>query len=218
MKLISYADLIHVSWIVVTNAASEGVLRTTMERFGYDAARLEQGRALVERLEALRAMQARASGERVGATDTLQAQRAQVQRTYMEHLQVARLALRDDIGALAALGAFGSRDRALNGWLGQAQQFYINALQSPQILERLAGLGLTDAQLRETRAQIQRVIDASAAQQAARGAALATTAACQQAARELRLWISQYQTLARRALRDDPQVLEQIRIVAPSAS
>jgi len=115
-------------------------LQAIMAAYGYDVARMRQGRALREQALALYQQQRTALGDRFAATDARASAHARAHAVYIRHLAVARVALRGDRGAAQKLDLAKSRKRAQAIWQIQAQQFYANALSDSAIVKRLGAI------------------------------------------------------------------------------
>lgn len=210
------ADVLDDAALVLKNAQEDPTIKGGMERFGYTTARLQQGEALYQHARGLASAKQDAYGDQYNATDALEIDTAQAYDRYMEHVTVARLAFKDDRGVKNALGLAGDRKQSMSGWLDQAQQFYLNALNDAAIRARLAQYGVEQADLEQALAAVQGVISANATQERSRGRAQQSTEERDAALRDLQAFIGEYKTLARRAFADDRQQLEKLGIVAPS--
>jgi len=123
---------------------------------------------------------------------------------------VARVALRGDRGAAQKLGLHARQQTTQAGWLLQAQQFYANALADAMIPGALAAYNLTRGQLAAGQAQVAAVAAGAVVQQAARGAAQASTHARDAALQALNDWMRDFRAIARIALAEQPQRLAQL--------
>jgi hypothetical protein len=115
----------------------------------------------------------------------------------MRQVKVARVALKDNRGALQKLGLVGVRKRAHAGWLAQAQQFYANALAEPEILARLSAFGITEAQLASSQRQISLAATSHATRQQRKGAAQDATHQRDIAMAALDAWMGDFLKVAR---------------------
>jgi len=200
----SYARLL-AAQVAIDTVMADPSLLAIMAEYGYDAARMQEGRALREQALALEAQQRAALGERFAATDARATAHARAHAAYMRHLAVARVALRGDRGAAQKLDLATSRKRAQAGWLIQAQQFYTNALADGAIAQRLAAYGLTREQLAEALRTVVAVAAALVAQQATADTARARTKERDAALAALDRWMRDFRDIARVALADQTQ-------------
>jgi hypothetical protein len=122
----------------------------------------------------------------------------------------SRVALEDDRGALQALHLIGRRKPTLAGWIAQAQQFYAVALADGEIQGNLAAFSLSRSMLQDGAQQIEAVAARHATRRQQRGAAQNATSQRNAALTELDTWMRDLKVIARVALKDRPQLLEQI--------
>ena len=95
-------------------------------------------------------------------------------------------------------------------------QFYENALAQQALLDRFAELGLTAEKLQEGKAKVEAAALAEHAQEVARGKAQEATRVRDEAFAALKVWMDDYLTVAKVALRDAPQLAEMLGILVRS--
>lgn len=200
--------------IAIDNALSDAALQTALARYGYNAARIKQGKELYTAVLELNHGQKVQRGEQFAATSARRDVLKQADATYTRLFKVARIAFRHDRNAAMALGLDGARKQTLSGWIGQARQFYTNALASPSLLAKLGTFGITSEILEDGQAEVTAVEMANAHQKQERGAAQASTEARDAALRALEAWHTDFIAIAKIALEDQPQLLEKMGIVA----
>jgi hypothetical protein len=124
----SIAQRLAAAQVAIEAVLTDRDLQLALAAYGYDAARMQEGKALRERAQSLQQQQRARYGAAYGATDVRATAQQQAHATYMRHLGVARIALRGDRAAAQTLGLAATRKTTQAGWLLQAQQFYTNAL------------------------------------------------------------------------------------------
>lgn len=201
--------------VAITNALADPGLQAALTTYGYTIARLEQGRALRDAAIVLYQQQKDGYGGLFAAADTLDEAQRQAGDTFMRHVKVARVALKQDRGALQKLGLLARRKRGLASWLAQAHQFYANAQSNPDILGKLAAFGITATMLADGQRKIDSVGLSDAARRQRKGAAQDTTRARDEALAELDAWMADFLKIARVALQDRPQLLHQLGLATP---
>lgn len=209
-------ERIAVAQVALDNAQSDVILKDALAVFGYDAERIDAGRALLDAAQSAQETMAAEYGDQYEATDALQAAFDTANTTYMRHVKVARIALQDERGAAQALALTGRRKRTIPGWLDQARQFYDNALGDEAILTALGHFGITAEALEAAQAEVDAVATANAAQEREKGEAQDATKARDEAMGALDGWMSDFRAIARVALEDRPQQLEKLGIQVPS--
>ena len=131
--------------VALDNARQDAVLSETMSRFGYDAERLNEGEGLLQTAQDTQETHAREYGDQYGATDVLREAFERAHRTYMQHVQIARVALKGDRKTGVALDLDGRRKQTMGGWLKQAppvlrqRAVYTPGRGRPRTLRRDAG-------------------------------------------------------------------------------
>jgi hypothetical protein len=190
-------------------------LQASLAAYGYDAARLAEGKALRDQALALHQRQRAGYGEQFAATDAHSAAQAQAHAAYMRHLAVARVALREDRGAAQKLD-LAARKRTQAGWLLQARQFYANALGEPAIVGKLAAFGVAREQLEAAEQLVAAVEAVLVARQSKQGQAQEATRARDAALSALNRWMRDFVAIARVALAEQPQLLERLGVAVGS--
>lgn len=216
----SYASIeqrLMAAQVAIEAVLTDAALQSALAPYGYDLARIRQGKALRDQALALAQQQRARAGDQRSATDARDAAQAQAHTIYMRQIALARVALRDDRGAAQALDLAAARKRSPAGWLMQAQQFYANALNDAAILEKLAGYGLTREQLALGQSQMDTVAASVVARQQRKGVKQETTQARDAALRALNRWMQDFMAVARVALAEQPQTLEKLGVVVASA-
>lgn len=200
----------------IDNALANDAIKSALALFGYDETKLNAGKSLSEDALALHAQQKREYGEQFTATDALDAALTTANTTYMRHVKVARVALKNERGASQALRLDGRRRKTYSGWLEQANVFYTNAQSDANIQAKLASFGMDAAALQAAQQLVKDVEAKLAAQLKEKGEAQAATQERDSVLEDLLDWMSDFRAIARVALEDQPQLLEILGIVEPS--
>ena len=121
------------------------------------------------------------------------------------------MALEHDRGALQALHLIGRRKQTLAGWIAQAQQFYAATLANGAVLYKLLLASPAACwRMAHSRWRLSSHATPPAGQQ--RGTAQNATCVRDAAMTELDSWMRDLKKIARVALKDRPQLLEQIGV------
>ncbi|MFT5466286.1 MAG: hypothetical protein ACI8UO_001384 [Verrucomicrobiales bacterium] len=152
-------------------------------------------------------------GEQFAASDSLESARAAADGLWSVHYQIARVAFKNDRGALTSLGADKRRARKLAEWLTQAKQFYQNARSTPALLAAFAKFGQDQPSLENGQTLVKAVADARDLQKKETGEAQDATEKRDAALEDLDEWMSDFLTIAKLALQDQPQLLEALGVV-----
>lgn len=180
-------------------------------KVGFTKADVLQGKALLEHVQMLDAAQQKEYGDRYQATDELAKARQQAKDLYKEHLEIARLALKDQRGYWKTLELSGTRKTTLFGWLAQAHTFYHNASQVKSVL---AKYNLSEAELQQGASMIDAVIAAYNVRQKEGNEAQAATQQRNEALANLKVWMRRFTQSARLAFADDTTTLKGLGLVS----
>lgn len=199
---------------LIENAATDPSIATVLAGFGYDAARLEEGRRLWAAADAQAKKTANDHAEKRGATQDFEAAWSVANSAYIKTLKVARVAFADDVRAITALKLYGPRKQSTAGWLEQAETFYAGLGSDKGFAQGLALFGYDSAKLEAEAALVGEVRRKSQAQTQGNGAAQSSTAARDAKFRELDGWVSDFRTICRVAFYENPQELEKLGVMA----
>ncbi len=194
--------------VAIDNALANPDILAALQVFGYDLTKLTAGRALYDEVLPLVNQQKLEYGEQYEATETVKAVWAEADAAYMRTLKVARVALRDNTKAQAAMMLTGPRKRTLSGWLEQAAAFYGNLLGNADLLAALAPFGYDQVGLEAEAALLQAVRAANLIQEKEKGEAQEATKLRDAKMDALDIWMADFKAIAQVALEEHPQWLE----------
>jgi len=216
MAYLSIPDRLRLADTVLTNAASDPQLVEALSVYGFDEAAFAEGRTLLDEAQQAQQTMLAEYGEQYDATDAVREAFEAANTTYMRHVKLARVAVKDRRGTATALQLVGARKASIRGWLDQATTFYDNALANEEVQADLARFNLTPEVLADAQAQVEAVARANSIQEQEKGDAQASTAARDRAVEALDDWMAAFRVAARVALEDDPQQLEKLSIRVPA--
>lgn len=197
----------------IHNAQTDEVLREALNAYGYDDAVLQSGADLLATARAAHQKQVTEYGEQYEATEAFQQAFDAANEGYLEHIELARIALRDRTATQAKLKLLGRRKATFSAWRQQALNFYDGAMK-PEMLEELGRFNVTEDGLRAVRNQIEALGELNSRQETEKGEAQEATEERDAAVAALDAWMRDFRDVARIALADRPQQLEKIGIVA----
>ncbi len=195
----------------IINAGKAQDVFEAIKRFGYNKARLKKGRELHEKAYRLCKKQRNKYAAQLKAGAVFRKIRKEAKTLYVTYRQVARPALRGCPSLVKVLGLAGESRRALGGWLEEARQFYTNAVAHPDILERLAGYGVTKQDLEKGLDKLDEVEKAAAHHEMLKGEVVKATRERNQAFEEYMEWLKDFKAICRVAL-PGSQKLEKLGI------
>jgi len=200
--------------LALTNAASPDVAGALAE-YGCDTAYLDEGRA--RRTAARDALSNRdlLYGRQQELTRQANEALRVARREYGSLVRIARTVFRDQPGLLVQLGIAGRIPNALAALLAAADTLFANA-SDPAIAPELTKHGYPPEHIAQVQAAFGALRAANEAQEIAKGATQQATQELHAAMAALDEWMSKFRSIARVALRDQPQFLEELGIHVPS--
>lgn len=202
------------SGVALTNAQGTPEILAALEQFGYNAARLQEGAALLEQAQALTAVQKKEYGDQFAATEALAQARDQADALYGVHRKLAALALKNDPQRRHALGLDQSVKQTFAGWLAQATIFYTNLLADAATVTALGRYNINQAALQQAQTFVQQATELNAAQEKEKGEAQQATKVRDAALDALDEWMVEFKQVAQIALAGSPQQLEALQFGA----
>ena len=188
------------SLLALSNAATNTEIAALLAGFGYDAARIAEGQALYETVLAAQVAQKQEYGEQYQATRTFDGAWKTANQAYMQLVKIARVAFKGDPNATSVLAISGDRKDSYSGWLDQAQQFYLSALDSADFQTEMARFGVTLEKLQDGKALVDILVSAKTTKENEKGEAQQATKIRDAALDALDDWMSDFIAIARIAL------------------
>jgi hypothetical protein len=209
----SLADFLQGAKTLIENAIALPEIARALAAYGYDGARLEEGRRLWAEADAAAKKQSLDVGSKAGSTREQDNAWEEANAAYIKTLKVARVAFGDDQKAIAALKLYGPRRQSLAGWLDQALTFYANLAADPSLSGELARFGYDSGKIAAGAAMVEALRQKSQEKAAGTGTAQASTAARDKKLRELDAYVSELRTIARVAFYEEPEELEKLGVL-----
>jgi hypothetical protein len=200
--------------VAIENAQQDANVSAALSTFGYGAEKISEGLQLLTTAETLHQQQKQEYGEQFAATDTLDIALNTADKNYMRYVKLSRVILKNDRGAWQALQLAGRRQRTYSGWIKQAKVYYTNAMDDGAIKSKLATLNIGVPQLKSGLKEVEKVEKLLSTQMREKGEAQNATVQRDEALEALMEYISDFNSVAKIALENDPQYLEALGIVA----
>ncbi|MEK6480561.1 hypothetical protein WJR50_23660 [Catalinimonas sp. 4WD22] len=201
---------------LIVNASRHPKIKQQMERYGYSEVRMLEGQSLLEQFSTWQDEKKNCYSKRNALTARMKKDIKELKALYMEHLTIARFAFRKDAYMESQLQLKGLRKKDWAGWSSQVFSFY-NSMGE----EGLAGMkkhGAKAEELARGKAMAEALANTYQQNRYNAGDAQSATEKRNEALKALQGWVSDYTKVARVALKDDPQLLEVLGIVVPSAA
>lgn len=199
----------------INGALNSEEIMTRLGNYGYTREIIET--TLQQRLNdvnRLFAIQQKEYGEQFTANADTQKALKYVNKTYIDHLRIARIALKSLHGALHSIGATGGRKRSVSGFITEARTFYRNMLDQPRLLDLMAVYNITPEILKTGLDNINAAEKVYQNFLREKGEAQSATVVRDEAFDTLYDIYSDFRGIARIALADAPQLLEQMGITS----
>ncbi len=206
----SIADRLNQADVALNNAASPDVADLLVAH-GYNAARLTEGRALWTTARDALSNRDLLYGRQQELTRQMNEAKRAARQEYSGVVRIARAVFRAQPGLLVQLGIAGRTPSALADLLMAADTLFAN-VADPLIAPALVTHGYPPTRIAEVLAAFRALRAANETQEIAKGATQQATQELQADMRALDGWMSQFRSVARVALREYPQYLEELGI------
>ena len=198
--------------VMLDNASTDQEILRLLDVFNYGEQKVAEGAALHTEVSDLVVAQKKEFGEQVGATDDLNTIWDEAKKPYSDAYQIARIAFKNDPGALKELLLNGERKESLSGWYEQASVFYTNLLNKEEYLQGMSRFGYVRKKLEMESLQVKAVEDANSKQEAEKGDVVRATKLRDQAMDKLDEWTADFKKVARIALDGHDGLLKKLGI------
>jgi len=200
----------------VFSLSADPQIAPLLEVYNYDAAAREADLAAVDGAEDKVMAQEKAIGDAQQATVTVKGAEKNARAAFGEFRTIGRrLALKGDAAALRTLGLHQSTPRKRDEFVTTAHTAYQNALDTPEILARFVNYGYHEEKLTGLIAEVETVVEAQAAREAAFGAQQLATQAQNEALLDVEERYRKFLVLVDLAI-TEPQLKEKLGLLEPS--
>ena len=191
-------------------------IQEAVAEFGFEPETMQEGKTLLEEASEMLNQHKLKYGEQYEATAEINEAVEIAHKAYMKELTIARIALKNDTKADAALMLSGSRKQSFSGWLPMVRQYYDNLLTNPDWIEKMKRFKYDREKIEKDKALVNAVLDLEVKQNQKKGEAQSFTKSRDEKLDALYEWISDFKDIAQVALDDQPQLLEKLGFVVPS--
>ncbi len=200
----------------INNTINDATILNYVSLFGYTSERMEQGKQLLNAGESLCIKFEKEHGEVAGAYDTRNQKQETADKHYQQIKAICNVALKNDKTATIALLLNKKTPRTLSGWLNHTRSFYNNLLSNQSWIDALALFNINAETINQGLQSIKEVEQYADVILREKGDAQQATKDRDAAIDELAEWVSDYESIAKLALVDKPQLLEKLGIVVAS--
>ncbi len=211
-----FSDFFANATIIFDNSQSNPDIAAALDAFGYDAAAIKEGQALLNTARSLYDAQIKEYGEQHAATQAFLEASKQADKTYAAHRRLAKIAFKKDAQRKTDFHLNERKPQAFNPWYDQARHFYTALLADTEAQTKLARYKITLEVLQAAQSQVEQTFALNSAQEREKGEAQDTTQQRNVAIEALDEWLSEFKVIARIALEDSRQLLESLNLGAIS--
>ncbi|ATA88844.1 hypothetical protein CGC58_03345 [Capnocytophaga stomatis] len=190
------------------NLSKEGDLKTELAEYGYDDAKIAEGKALYDEARKTFDANIKETREETSASLAFQEKYQNVQKKYSTHRKKARIVFEDNEEALRQLKLKGSAARAIAVAMEEMRAFYQLLDTTPSLLTPLKQLKITEEDIKNQLQEFPEVEKAYATYLQEKGESQQATRDKNKAFEALDKWVSKFYKVAKIALEDRPQLLE----------
>lgn len=208
----SLSDFFAQANVLLTNAQEHADIAAALDAYGYDAATLAEGQALLDTARGLYDAQIREYGEQHAATQAFVDASEAADKDYGDHRRLAKLAFKSDAQRKTDLHLNERKPQAFNPWYEQARHFYTAILADTEAQTELARYKITPEDLSAAQAQVEQVSTLKNTQEQEKSEAQDATQERNASIEALDEWLGDFRVVARIALEDSPQLMEALKM------
>lgn len=212
----SESDLIRLYNMAFSNTEANPAIGDALTATGYNAEQIANGKKLLKDAENLH-KQGKAQRERMAAAyEEFSIRRAMLEKTFGKHHRLSKIALRNHKLMRDKLSISGKYTTVYGPWIASASKFYGELAANPEILQKLAIIGITEADVQNGNQQVEQVIATYSLYVNLKGESQKTTVDKRIAFQMINEWMSDFYAVAKIAFKSNPQQIESFGIVTKS--
>jgi len=211
-RKITIAEFLNQCRLRIINSIEDRTIKQTVAHFGYTSERLEQGLTLLDTSTVLCDTYDKEFGDLSAVFEQRIKEQVIAEQQYKKHQAIARVALKDKAAAVVTLQLNARTPRTLSGWINQSRSFYNNLLENKQWLDAMAKFTISKQQLKQGLNLIKNVESYAEVIMREKGDAQDATIKRDIKLEELSEWVDDYESIAKLALHDLPQLLKKLGI------
>lgn len=190
------------------NLSKESDLTTELAEYGYDEAKIAEGKQLYDEARKTFDTNVKETREESLASLIFQEKYQNVQKQYSTHRKKARIIFEDNEEALVQLKLKGSAARAIALAMEEMRAFYQLLDSTPNLLTPLKQLKVTEQEVKTQLQEFSEVEKAYATYLQEKGESQQATRDKNKAFEALDKWVSKFYKVAKIAFEDRPQLME----------
>lgn len=192
------------------NLAKEMELKTELAEYGYDEAKISEGKALYDKARQTFDANVKETREEATASLNFQEKYQNFHKNYTTHRKKARIVFEDNAEAFAQLNLKNTPARAIAKFLEETRAFYQLLDTNETLRNQLKQLKITEQDIKNQLQLLGEVEKSYADYQKEKGESQQATKDKNQAFATLEKWVRDFYSVAKIALEDKPQLLESV--------
>lgn len=215
-KRLSIEDKMNRARVLINNVIDSETIKNALVEYGYDDNRINEGKTMYDTCQQSIQEKSQLYRQQYSASVKLRKISKDTHSFYMDLFKLAKRAVKDTEELSRRLGVEARLGTSNRGWITQARAFYNIAMNDQEILPELAKFNITAEKLQQGSNLLSEVEKLDEIQEKSKGKAQEATSKRNQTLKELWSWVSDLIEVCRIAFKSNPQVLEQLGILARS--
>lgn len=207
---LSNQQMLHNYGAMFENLAKEIELKTELAEYGYDEAKISEGKALYDKARQTFDANVKETREETTASLSFQEKYQNFHKNYTTHRKKARIVFEDNAEAFAQLNLKNIPAKAIAKFLEETRAFYQLLDINETLRNALKTLKVTEQDIKNQLQLLGEVEKLNADYQKEKGESQQATKDKDNAFDALDKWVSKFHKVAKIALEDKPQLLESV--------
>lgn len=212
------------SRVMIENVLSDNEIKNAIALYGYDENKLKSVKILYDEVMEMHNKQNnvhfnkidKITGEQHDASRETWKAWEKANAVYMKTLKAGRIALQNNAKAENAMMLYGDRKKSLSGWLIQVEAFYKKLMEDADLMNEMQKFGYTMDKLNIEYGFVKNVMIKNLKQKEEKDEAEEAVELMNKKTDELDKRLSDFGTIIKKALSDNPQKLEKLGILVKS--
>jgi len=201
---------------IFTNISQQPLIQSEMAQYGYDEAKIKEGKALADAARKAYTDNKRETAESVAAYAEVDKVINKLLPPYTAHRKAAKVALRKDPAAVKQLGINGREPDAMAARIEQLENFYTQLENFPEIAKQVETMKVTPEETAKIKPMVAEYRTARAKYLLEKGESQDATKTKDAAFKAMESWLSDFFAVAKIAMEDHPQLLESLTKIIKS--
>jgi hypothetical protein len=208
----SFAEYFFTSRHALKTARKNKKIYSEISKFNMTYTEIDSGLAKLEKLMDADKKKIELHGKQLEARVAFKSIYAKVNTLYMSHVGLMKVKFRKNPERVERLMLNVPRERSINGWLQQADTFYVNLINDADMVSKLTQNAISPDKLTEAHAGIKEVECAKNNYREAIGLSQAAVETRDALFEEFDLWMKEFIYICKMALNQESQLLEALKI------